>query len=406
MARFVYEAKRSPKEITRGAISADSKNAAIQKISQMGYFLLSIREEEAAADAATTGAAGAFFGRVSLKDTTNFTRQLSDLLEAGLTIVKAFDLLANQATNKQFRKVIADIRDHCTSGNPLSDALARHPAVFSDLYVSMVRSGETGGALENILKRLADFSEKQLEVQTKVRTALAYPILMAVVGCATIVILVTFVIPKMAVMFSDLGQALPMPTQILLGISNAVRNYWWLIIAAGAAIVLSLLKVYATDEGRVVIDAAKLNVPIFGPLIKKVEIARFSRTLATLLANGVPMLEALHVVSETIENGVIRKEVETAYAAVREGSSLANGYKKSVIVPATVVNMIAIGEESGHLERSLFKIAEGYERESDEAIKIMMSLLEPALILTLGVVVGFIVIAMLLPIFEINFMVK
>ena len=405
MARFVYEAKRSPQDVVRGILVADNRAAAIQKIARMGYYIMSLDEEKTAAHS-EGGAVSAIFGRVSLKDVADFTRQLSDLLESGLTIVKTLDLLHDQTPNKKLKAVIMDIRDFCVAGSPLSDALARHPKIFSNLYVSMVRSGETGGALEKILKRLSDFSEKQLEIQTKIKTALAYPILMSVVGLATITVLMTFVIPKMMVMFSDLGQALPLPTQILMAISTGVKNYWWVLIGLVFVLGAFLAKVYATPEGRVSIDNVKLKAPIFGQLMMKVEIAGFARTFATLLENGVPILESLKVTSETIDNAVIKREVDKAYDAVREGSSLANGFYGSAIIPAAVVNMLAIGEEAGRLERSLFKIAQGYERESDEAVKIMMSLLEPVLILTLGVVVGFIVISMLLPIFEINFMMR
>ena len=406
MARFVYEAKKNPQDVIKGVLVADNKAAAIQKVARMGYFLMALEEETEEARAAVGGTFSSVFSRITLKDIADFTRQLSDLLESGITIVKTLDLLYNQTPNKKLKAVIMDIRDFCVAGSPLSDALARHPKVFSNLYVSMVRSGETGGALEKILKRLSDFSEKQLEIQTKIRTALAYPILMSVVGLATIIVLMTFVIPKMMVMFADLGQALPLPTQILLAISTIVKNYWWALLVILFAAGTTLVKVYATPEGRLSIDDLKLKAPIFGQLMMKVEIARFARTLATLLENGVPILESLKVTSDTIENAVIKKEVDKAYDAVREGSSLASGFFNSSVIPPAVVNMIAIGEEAGHLERSLFKVAQSYDRESDEAVKIMMSLLEPILILTLGLVVGFIVISMLLPIFEINFMMR
>lgn len=405
MARFLYEAKKNPKDTVKGVLVADNRSAAIQKIAGMGYYLVSIDEESAAVQQAE-GAASGMFGRISSKDIANFTRQLSDLLESGLTIVRALDLLHDQTSNKRLKYVIMDVRDFCVAGNPLSGALGRHPRVFSNLYVSMVRSGEMGGALENILKRLSDFGEKQLEVETKIKTALAYPILMSVVGLVTIIVLMTFVIPKMMVMFSDLGQALPLPTQILLFISNTVKNYWWVIAIVIFFIGAFLVKTYATKEGRLAMDRMKLKMPIFGQLIMKVEIGRFARTLATLLENGVPILESLKVTSDTINNAVMKEELERAYGAVKEGASLSKGLFNSKVIPPVVVNIIAIGEEAGHIERSLFKVAQGYDRESDEAVKMMMSLLEPALILTLGVVVGFIVIAMLLPIFEINFMTR
>ncbi len=406
MPRYIYEAKAGPNNVTKGVLVAESKNAAIQKIGQLGYFLLSLEEEASASNASAQGKTSYFSGRINLKDITDFTRQLSDLLEAGITIAKALDILYGQTTNKKLKSIILDIRDFCISGNPLSTALARHPKVFSNLYISMVRSGETGGMLEGILKRLSDFSEKQLEIQTKVRTALAYPVLMALVGFATVAVLITFVIPKMVVMFADFGQALPLPTQILLFISTAVRKYWFLIIGFFIALFFVLKKMYNTAEGRRNIDRFKLNIPVMGQLIRKVEIARFARTLATLLENGVPILEALSITLETLTNTVIRDDIEKAYSTVKEGAGLANSLSSSKIMPPGIVNMISIGEEGGHVEKSLLKVAQSYDRESDEAIKIMMSLLEPIMILTLGGIVGFIVISMLLPIFEMNFLVK
>jgi len=405
MARFVYEAKTSPKDVIKGTLVADNKSAAIQKISRMGYYLLSL-EEEGEALKSSKSYTTYFSDKISVKNITDFTRQLSDLLEAGITIAKALDILHGQTQNKKLKKVILDIRDYCVSGNPLSDALTRHPAVFSNLYMSMVRSGETGGMLENILKRLSDYYEKQLDIQTKIRTALAYPILMTVVGFTTIIILITFVMPKMTVMFSDFGQALPLPTQILLGISGVIQKYWLILILFFAGVTITVIRIYKTPEGRLAIDRFKLSVPVLGPLIKKVEIARFARTLSTLLDNGVPILGALQIVLETVGNAVIKGEIEQAAVAVKEGSSLAEGLGGSKSIPPAVMNMIAIGEEGGHVEKSLLKVALGFERDSDEAIKVMMSLIEPLLILTLGIIVGFIVISMLLPIFEMNFLVR
>lgn len=405
MAKFVYEAKTGPKDITKGTLVADNRSAAIQKISQMGYYLLSL-EEEGESLSRTQSYKAYFFEKINLKDITNFTRQLSDLLEAGITIAKALDILGNQTANKRLKRIILDIRDFCVSGNPLSDALARHPKVFSKLYVNMVKSGETGGMLDSILRRLSDFFEKQLDINTRIRTALAYPILMTIVGLTTIIILITFVIPKMTVMFSDFGQALPLPTQILLGISDIIKHYWIIIIACIVAAVIAVINIYKTSEGRIAIDRFKLNFPIVGQLTKKVEIARLARTLSTLQENGVSILDALNIVLETVGNVIIKAEMEKVYASVKEGASLAHSFGESKIMPAAAINMISIGEESGHVEKSLLKIANGYEKESDESIKIMMSLLEPILILTMGIVVGFIVISMLLPIFEINFLVR
>lgn len=405
MAKFIYEAKKSPTEIIKGEISADNDKAAIRKISQMGYYVISIEEEGAVLDRETSSSFD-IFNKIGLKDTVDFTRQLADLMEAGLTVIRALDILKNQAVNKRFRLIITDIKEFCASGNSLSAAFSRHPRVFSNLFVSMVRSGEASGTLDRILRRLADFGEKQLEVRTKIRSALAYPALMAFVGIGTIVVLMTYVIPKMMVMFADLGQALPLPTQILLAASALIRNYWWVLIALAVASWAAFANIYKTKDGRLTIDRIVISMPIFGPLAKKVEIARFTRTLATLLDNGVPILESLRIVSDVVENGLLKAEIDRAYDAVREGSGLAAAFAGGVVVPESVLNIMAIGEEGGNLSQSLFKIAQGYERESDEAVKIMMSLLEPVLILILGAVVGFIVISMLLPIFEINFLMR
>jgi len=406
MPKFAYKAKKSPTEIDEGTVIADNKTSAIRKISEKGYYILSIEESHSQDGGATGGTGFVFQRRINLSDITNFTRQLSDLLDSGLTIVKALDILENQTENKRVKNVLTDIKGFCVEGHPLSQAMARHPRVFSNLFVSMVRSGETGGALDNILKRLADFSDKQLEVQTKVRSALAYPILMALVGGMTVIVLLTFVIPKMVTMFGDLGQSLPLPTLVLISISGAIKRYWWLIGSAIFAIYFFVSRIYRTKEGRFAIDNFKMGLPVFGSLIKKIEIARFARTLSTLLANGVPILESLAVVADTVNNAVIKEEIRRAASQVKEGSNLAGAFSKSAIIPPLVVNMIAVGEESGKVDKSLAKVSEGYDRESDAAIKIMMSLLEPAMILVLGVVVGFIVISMLLPIFEINFLAR
>ena len=405
MPKFAYEVKKDSKEIIKDTLIAENRSAAIQKMSKAGYYVLTMVEEDKISNE-TVNQSVSLFNRVGLKDITTFTRQLSDLLESGFVIARALDIVCNQTENMRFKKIIADIRDFCIAGNTFSSALARHPRVFSDLYVSMVHSGETGGALENVLKRLTDFNEKQLDIQTKIRTSLAYPILMSIVGCGTIIVLLTFVMPKMMVMFSDLDQALPLPTQILLGISYVLANYWWMVISGVIVIIIGVMKIYSTNEGKLAIDAFKLKIPLAGKLIKKIEIARFSRTLATLLDNGVSILEALSIVSDTMSNAVIRQEITKAAVAVREGQSLARGFHESKVIPLAVINMISIGEDGGNLEKSLFKLAEINERESDEAIKILMTLIEPLMILVLGLIVGFIVMAMLLPIFEINFMVQ
>jgi type II secretion system protein F len=403
--KFIYKAKKNPTDIVEGMVVADSRDSAIQRISRKGYYLVSIDEYTKSDDALQRKFTG-FLQKVTLTDITNFTRQLSDLLESGLTIVKALDTLHAQTENKKLKAVILEVKDYCVDGNPLSEALARHPRIFPNLFVSMIKSGEAGGTVARILKRLSDFYDAQLEIRTKIKTALAYPILMATVGVITIIVLMTFVIPRMMDMFGDLGQSLPLPTLVLVGISSAIKNYWWLALIIVSVGILVFLKMYETPEGRKTVDRLKITMPLFGPLIKKIEIARFARTLATLLSNGVPILESLRIVRDTVNNIVIKEEITKAQRSVKDGKDLAGAFSGSSVIPVLVVNMIAVGEEGGRVERALAKVAEGYERQSDAAIKVMMSLLEPTLILVLGLVVGFIVISMLLPIFEINFLVR
>ena len=295
-----------------------------------------------------------------------------------------------------------NIRDQVRDGRPFSESLKKFPDIFSDLYVSMARSGETGGMLDDILARLAGFSEDRERLETKVKSALAYPVLMAGVGLLTIVVLITFVIPKIVAMFEDLGQTLPLPTAVLITISRFFTKYWYILLGVIALLLFILVRIGRTEEGRFAVDRLKLNFPVTGDLIKKAEIARFARTLGTLLQNGVPILEALGVVSSTMQNAALKREVLETYREVRDGKSLSASLSLRERFPVVATNMIAVGEEGGSLEKSLFKVADSYERETDNVIKIMTSLLEPVLILTMGLIVGFIVISMLLPIFQIN----
>jgi len=405
MPKFAYHAKKTPEEIVKAVIIADNKKSAIQKIAQKGLYLLSVQEVSEKGQSQLSGMLF-FLKKVYLKDITNFFRQLSDLLESGLTIVRALDVLERQTHNSFFKNIISDIKHYCMDGNPLSAALEKHKKVFSKLEISMVRSGELGGALGIVLLRLADYNDRQLDLNSKIKSALAYPALMALVGLMTIVILLTFVIPKMMSLFGDLGQNLPVPTLILIGISSVVKKFWLLMILLIAGIAIFYKNISTNAGVRYNIDLFKLKIPILGELINKIEVARFSRTLGTLLKNGVPIVEALNVVSETINNFIVKLEIKKSAEYVRKGQSMADSFKEKNIIPLVVTNMIAVGEESGNLERALFKVAQSYERESDAAIKMLMSLLEPMLILVLGAVVGFIVISMLLPIFEINFLAR
>ena len=334
MPRFNYKAKKGPTETIEGSIEASSQNAALVKLSKQGYYPVSIQKEEKPGQSVSSTIY--FLRGVKLHDLSVFTRQLSDLLDSGLTLHNALNVIYRQTENNYFQSVIGDIRDQVRDGRAFSEALKKYPDIFSKLYVSMARSGETGGMLEGILARLAFFSEERERLETKVKSALAYPAVMAGVGLITIVVLITFVIPKVVGMFEDLGQSLPRPTAILVAVSNFTTTYWYIILGFIALVSFIIARGAKTEEGAIAIDHLKLRVPIMGDLIKKSSIANFARTLGTLLQNGVPILECLNVVSGTIENAVIKKEILSTYKDVHDGKSLSKSLhqrKRSFLEP-------------------------------------------------------------------------
>ena len=406
MQKFLYKAKDGRKQLMEGILEAETERGALSKLSQMGYFPLSIQKEEAAPQRQASSRSFSIFTGIRRRDITFFTRQLSDLLEAGLTLMRALNVIQDQTENPRLQEILGDIVSHVRDGKSFSDALAVYPKVFPPIYVSMVRSGEVGGILGGVLARLADFSEKEEELQGKVRAAMAYPALICLVGMGTVAVLLIFVVPKLVLLFQDVGQVLPLPTQILIAVSNGVAKYWWgaLLIAALGGF---LGKRQRLPQGaRLAIDRIKLRLPIWGSLIKKVEIARFARSLATLLGHGVPILQAMQSVYQATGNEMLKGELEKIGDQLRGGTTLSQGMRQSRIFPNLVINMVSVGEEAGSLDRSLIKIADTYEREADRAMKMMTALVEPVMILVMGSVVGFIVVSMLLPIFQIDILAR
>lgn len=405
MPRFLYKAKSGPAEFKEGKIEAENRNQAASKLGSMGLFVLSVEEET---NAFIRGSRRRFFFSrpIPLRALSNFTRQLSNLLSSGLTMLNALGVLIDQTENPHLRRVVGLIRDDIKGGATFSAALAKHPKVFSALYVNMAASGEISGSLEDVLQRLSDFMERDEENIAKVRTSMAYPALMAFVGFITIFVLLSFVAPRLTAIFLDLGQALPLPTILLIAVSSFFARFWILIIISIVIAAIAVNRWLKSEEGKAAFDALKLKVPLLGPFMQKVEIARFGRTLGTLVGNGVPIIQALSVASNTLDNTLMRRDIENARKDVVEGAQLSASIKRSRRFPAMVINMIAVGEESGMLEKSLFKIADAYDAEVERTIKAITSLLEPALILFMGIVVGFIVIAMLLPIFQLNLMIR
>jgi type II secretory pathway component PulF len=332
----------------------------------------------------------------------NFTRQVSDLLRSGLPLSRCLDVLVAQTTNEKFREVIRQLRSDVSGGMSFAEGLAQHRKVFNRLYTNMVHAGEISGSLGDVMRRLAEFYESELETRGKIISAMAYPAIMIFVGIGVVLVLLTFVIPRFTVMFEDMGQNLPMITEFLVSLSDFLVNYWWVMILALVGLVFAYTKYVATPEGRLHVDTLKLKAPLLGDFLRKREIAKFARTLGTLLANGVPILTALEIVEAVMSNRVLEERIEGIRDNIREGERVSEHLGQGGVFPPMVVNMIAVGEETGSLEETLDRIALTYEGETDRAMRTLTTLIEPLLILVMGAVVGFIVIAMILPIFMLS----
>ncbi len=400
MAKFFYKAKKGPQNLEQGTIEAETESAAVSKLMQMGYYPISVSLESKGPK--EKSAKVRRLGNIPRRDLTTFTRQLADLLESGVTLYKALTVLERQTENRSLKVIIQDIADLVKEGRSLSDSLRSYPRFFNIIYVKMVKVGEISGTLENVLKRLADFGEKQQDRTARLQQALAYPILMLAVGIITILVLFAFVIPKLVDLFEDMGQVLPLPTRILISFSDALLNFWWLILIITLFVAFVLRRSLFTAAGKIRFDYFKLNLPILGKFFKKIEIANFTRTLGILLANGVAVLQAIDSVAQTVESEVLKQEAKTIAKEIKEGLSLSNAVAQSKYFPELVANMINIAEEGGTLDRSLLRVAQAYEKETDHAVRLLTSLIEPIMILSMGSIVGFIVVAMMLPIFQIS----
>lgn len=341
-----------------------------------------------------------FGPKVRGKDVVIFTRQFATMIDSGLPIVQALDILAKQHENKAFRQTLSGVKETVETGGTLAEGLVKFPKVFDQLFVNMVEAGEKGGILDIILERLAIHMEKAMKLKREVKTAMIYP--SVVVGAAVVVtmVLLVFVIPTFADLFSDFGSALPLPTQLVINLSNFVVGNKFVLFGSAAGCFYALTRFVKTERGKEVIHPISLKLPIFGDIIKKVAVARFSRTLGTMLSSGVPILEALNICARTAGNKVVERDVLRARISISEGKSMVEPLSESVVFPPMVIQMIAVGESTGALDAMLAKIADFYEDEVDNAVTAMKQLIEPIMILVLGVVIGGLVIAMYLPIFK------
>jgi len=404
MAVFAYKGLDLRGKSTAGVIDADNPRQARSKLRQDGVFPTELKSEKERATGLSQPVT-LFAPKVKLSETALMTRQLSTLLGAGLSIMEGLAALIEQTENEASKKVWVDVRDGVKEGSAFAEALGKHPKVFSTLYCQMVRAGEASGTLDKILNRLADYLENQLRLRGKIFSAMTYPILMMVVSVLILLFLIAYVVPKVTSIFADLDQALPLPTVILLNISEFIQDYG-LLLAIVIGIGLFFLKRHiATSEGREQYDRISLKAPIFGRLTKMVAISRFTKTLATLLSSGVQLLNALEIVEQIVGNKVMEKTIREARGNIREGESISDPLKRSGLFPPLVTHMIAIGEKSGELERMLQKVSEAYDNEVDTVVSGMTSLLGPIMILGMGFAILFIVLAILLPIFEVSQMV-
>jgi type IV pilus assembly protein PilC len=388
---FSYKVKDLKGKVLEGEIEAKDQFEAINKLKLQKYAIISVNQSKRKKIKT---------GKVSLKELTIFSRQLSTLVSSSVPIVQSLSILESQVENKNFARVISLIRKDIESGLSISDAMAKYPDVFSELYVSMIRAGEVGGVLDTILDRLATYLESSAALRDKVKSALMYPIIVGSIAVIVTVVLIIFIIPIFKNIFSSFGAELPLITRIVIGASDFLKKYIFHIIVFLGVFFYGIKRYIKTEKGRRQFDYILLKLPIFGIIFKKIAIAKFSRTLGTLVKSGVPILQALETVAKTSGNKVIEEILLSSMKSVKEGGKIAEPLKKDNIFPPMVTQMISVGEESGSLDTMLFKIADFYDQEVDASVKGLTSMIEPIVMVFMGLVIGFIVIAMFIPMFQ------
>lgn len=399
MPTYAYVATdRSGKKI-EGALEANDENGALDRIRKMHYFPIKVQIQR---PPGLLEINFNFFKGVGGKEVLTFTQELSTLVKAGLTLDKSLSILIDITKGRKMGRMVEEIQKSVHGGSSFADALALYPEAFSKLYVNMVRAGEAGGILDSVLGRLEEFLQQSQKLKDDVRSAMVYPLLLTFMAGAAVSVLLAFVIPKFAKIFEETGQSLPASTEFLLAFSFFMKDYWWAVIIGMVAAVFCFNFYVSKGKGKENWDRFKLKVPLFGPLIRKIEVSRFSRMLGTLLKSGVPILNSLSIVKETITNSIVVASVMDLYKGVKEGGGISAPLRKSGVFPPMAVHMITVGEETGKMEEMLYKVAETFDEEIQRSVKSLTSLLEPAMILIMGLVVGFIVISMLLAIFSMN----
>jgi type IV pilus assembly protein PilC len=395
MATFVWTGRTKQGGIQKGEIAAGNKDEVIGLLRKQNILVTSVNQKSGGFKIPGFGG-----GSVSGKDIVIFTRQFSTMIDAGLPLVQCLEILSTQCENKLLQKTLVTVRQDVEGGATYADSLRKHPKVFDDLYANMVAAGEAGGILDTILNRLSKHMEKSMKLQKQIKSAMVYPGVIVSIAVLVITVLMVWVIPTFAKMFTDFGGELPIPTVIVIAASNFMQHYIILIVGVVVACFMGFKKFYKTPVGRKLVDTYLLKLPVIGDLIRKASVANFTRTLGTLITSGVPILDGLAIVAKTAGNKVVEEALLSVKQSISEGKTIAEPLKKTNVFPAMVVQMIGVGEQTGALDAMLEKIADFYDDEVDAAVTALTSLMEPALMVFLGISIGFIVIAMYLPIFK------
>lgn len=400
-ATFTYRVRDKSGKIVSGEIEGASSSVVAKALRERGLTPLQVEEKQTSLLQTEIRIPG-LSKRVKQKEIVLFSRQFATMVNSGLSLIRALTVLEEQTESDAFRNVLGKVRTDVERGTSLSAAMDRHPKVFTDLYVSMIRAGEIGGVLDETLLRLADILEAQLSLRSKVRSAMAYPAVIGFLIVAVTTAMILFVVPVFTNLYEELGDAeLPLPTKLLVGLSNILTGYWWLVILVTGGSIYGFRRWLATEDGRLLWDTYKLKLPVFGNLAHKTALSRFSRTLAVLSRTGVPILQAIDIVADTSGNRLVAKALDEVKDSVRSGESLATPLSRHSVFPPMVVQMMTVGEETGELDAMLAKVADFYEREVEDTVNALTSLIEPLLIVVMGVSVGAILIALYLPIFNI-----
>lgn len=398
MAIFQYRGRTETGELVSGVTEAPDLETAEGQLAEKGYFITSILERKKGEGFLSANLEG--FRKVKQTDLVVFSRQLATMLRAGVAILPALTTLIEQTDKSSFKKVLTTVRNDVEKGSTFADALAKHPRIFSDLYVGTVRIGEETGNLEQVLERLGNYIDREVDLRSKVRSALTYPIVLIVVAVGLITFLVTFVLPKFKAVFMSANVPLPLPTKMMFGLSSFVKEYWWGILLFMGAIVVSLISLSKTERGRMALDKMKLRIFIFGPFLRKVVLSRFARSLETLVASGVDIRRSFEIIKDSVGNVVIARVMDEVRDNLQKGGNITEPLKRSGEFPPMLVHMVAVGEETGAMEAMLMEVANDYDRQVDYAIKIMMSILEPLLLVFMGGVVLLIALSLYLPLFK------